>query len=421
MSATSAPPLLKRLPPGAWTASAWCVGSVFTFLTRFRLPGEAEPAQQGVLFFRWDGLVMLAVATALAFAGSGVLDRRPLAGLGLLLGASALASTTLSVAEIPLLQFLAADVAVYAVAATRPRRTGAVALALALGTLTAYLGTRLACGWVVGTSAELTVALTAVVAWLLGAAARRSREHAEELRAGAAAQAVTAERLRIARELHDMVAHSIGIVALQSGAARRVIDTRPDRAREALGAVETASRETLSGLRRMLGALRAAEPGGAPEAAPLDPGCGLADVDRLAAATTAAGVRVDVRWLGGRGPLPPEIDVSAYRIIQEAVTNVVRHAGTRSCRVTVDRRGDDLSIEVLNGGSGAPGPGPGVRAGPGAGISAGSGPASGAGGGYGLLGMRERVGLLHGEFSARPRPGGGFRVAARLPVPEAVR
>ncbi|MFH8791229.1 sensor histidine kinase [Streptomyces sp. NPDC017941] len=407
MSATSTPPLLKRLPPGAWTALAWWVGSVFTVLTRFRLPGEAEPAQQGVLFFRWDGLTMLATATALALAGSLLLDRRPLAGLGLLLGASAAMSTTLSVAEIPLLQFVAVDVAVYAVAATRPRRTGALALALALGTLVAYLATRLACGWVVGTSAELTVALTAVVAWLLGDAARRSRDHAEEVRTRAAAQAVTAERLRIARELHDMVAHSIGIIALQSGAARRVIDSQPERAREALGEVENASRETLSGLRRMLGALRTTEPGVPREQAPLDPGLGLADVDRLAAATTAAGVRVDVRRLGGRGPLPPEIDVSAYRIIQEALTNVVRHAGARSCRVTVDRRDGDVAIEVLDGGSGSPATG------------SGCGPA--AGGGYGLLGMRERVGLLHGEFSARPCPGGGFRVAARLPVPEGVR
>lgn len=402
MSATAPLPLFTRLPPGAWTALAWCAGSMCTFLARFRLPGEAEPTQQGVLFFRWDGMAMLAVATALALAGSRVLGRRPLAGLGLLLGASAVASTALSVAEIPLLQFVAADVAVYAVAATRSRRTGVVALALALGTLAGYLATRLACGWVVGTSAELTVALTAVVAWLLGAAARQSREHAEELRSRAAAQAVTAERLRIARELHDMVAHSLGIIALQSGAARRVIDVRPGRARDALAEVESASRETLSGLRRMLGALRTAEPGGAAAAAPLDPGLGLADVDRLAATTTAAGVRVDVRWFGERGPLPPEVDVSAYRIIQEAVTNVVRHAGTGSCRVTVDRRGADLSIEILDGGTGR-----------------GARPAAGTG--YGLLGMRERVGLLHGEFSARPCPGGGFRVAARLPVPEAAR
>ncbi|MFD0419753.1 sensor histidine kinase [Streptomyces sp. NPDC127108] len=402
MSVTPAQPPFKRVPPSTWTALAWWVGSALTFLFRFRLPGEAEPAQQGVLFFRWDGMAMLAVATLLALAGGLRLHRSPLSGLALILLASAGASTTLSVAEIPLLQFIAADVALYVIASTRPRRTGLAALAMALGTLIGYLLARLAFGWVVGTSAELTVALTAVVAWLLGDAAHQSRRHAEQLREQSAAQAVTAERLRIARELHDMVAHSIGIIALQSGAARRVIGTQPERARGALGEIEKASRETLSGLRRMLGALRTAEPGKAKETVPLDPGLGLADVDRLARTTTAAGVRVEVRWLGELRPVPPEIDVSAYRIIQEAVTNVVRHAGTRSCRVTVERRAGDLAIEVLDSGTGA-----------------GADPAAGTG--YGLLGMRERVGLLHGEFSALPRPEGGFRVAARLPVPEVAR
>jgi hypothetical protein len=113
-------------------------------------------------------------------------------------------------------------------------------------------------------------------------------------------------------------------------AARRVYDTQPAQARTALGEVEIASRQTLSGLRRMLGALRQTEPGQAPEA-PRDPVPGLADVDKLAEQTTAAGVRVDVHWRGEPRPLPPEIDMSAYRVIQEAVTNVVRHAGTDSC------------------------------------------------------------------------------------------
>ncbi|MGA4838365.1 sensor histidine kinase [Streptomyces sp. G45] len=403
MSATPRPPVLKRLPPGAWTALAWCAGTALTFLIRIRLPGESAPSVlPGVLLLRWDGLLALALATAVTVRGGTLLPRRPLAALTLLLLGSVIGANPLSVAEIPLLQFLAVDVAVYFIASSRPRRTGAVALAMALGTLAGYLAVRLLSGWVVGTSAELTVGLTAVIAWLLGRAAHEARAHAEQVRVQAAAQAVTAERLRIARELHDMVAHTIGIVALQAGAARRVIDTRPELARDALGAVETASRDTLSGLRRMLGALRQAEPGEAAQAAPLDPSLGLADVNRLAARTTAAGVRVDVRWLGTPRPLPPEVDVSAYRIIQEAVTNVVRHAGTTSCRVTVARRRKELSIEVVDDGRGA-------------------GAAGGQGSGYGLVGMRERVSLLHGEFSARPCPGGGFRVAARLPVPAGAR
>ncbi|MFD9907322.1 sensor histidine kinase [Streptomyces sp. NPDC059063] len=399
MSATPPPPLLKRLSPAVWTALAWCAGTALTFLIRLRLPGEAQPSVlPGVIFLRWDGLLALAVATALTVWGGTLLTRRPLTALFLLLLGSVIATNPLSVAAIPLQQFLAIDIALYFIAAAQTRRTGLVALAMALGTLAAYLTVRLLSGWIVSTSAELTVALTAVIAWLLGRATHESRAHAEQVRAQAAAQAVTAERLRIARELHDMVAHTIGIVALQAGAARRVIDTRPELARDALGAVETASRDTLSGLRRMLGALRRAEPGQAHEAAPLDPGLGLADVNRLAARTTAAGVRVEVRWLGTPRPLPPDVDVSAYRIIQEAVTNVVRHAGTASCRVTVERHSKELSIEVVDDGKG-------------------TGTAAGQGSGYGLLGMRERVSLLHGEFSARPCPGGGFRVAARLPVP----
>ncbi|HEY3479030.1 MAG TPA: ATP-binding protein, partial [Streptomyces sp.] len=120
---------------------------------------------------------------------------------------------------------------------------------------------------------------------------------------------------------------------------------------------------------------------------------------RLVARTRDAGVVVDVRWRGERGPLPPDIDLSAFRVIQEAVTNVVRHAGTPHCRVSVDRGEEELFIEITDDGHGRAVPSP----------------------GYGISGMRERVGLLHGEFSAGPRPEGGFRVAARLPVPEGVR
>lgn len=221
---------------------------------------------------------------------------------------------------------------------------------------------------------------------------RDRRDHEVELRTRATTQAVTAERLRIARELHDMVAHSMGIIAIQSGAASRVIDTQPAGARRALETIEGASRETLSGLRRMLGALREGES----DPMLLVPSLGLDDVERLAASSADAGVRVDVRWSGERRPLPADIDLSAYRIIQESVTNVVRHSGTRQCRVSIEHHDDELAIEV---------------------VDSGRGPASGAVPGYGLVGMRERVGLLHGEFSAGARSEGGFRVAARLPVP----
>ena len=241
------------------------------------------------------------------------------------------------------------------------------------------------------------VALVTIIAWLIGHSIRQAQAQAELRRAQAAAQTVMAERLRIARELHDIVAHSIGIIAIQAGAGRRVFDARPAEARDALAAIEATSRETLSGLRRMVTGLRRAEPGPGPGQAPLGPAPGLADIERLAAMTLDAGVKIDVDWHGSREPLPADIDLSAFRIIQEAVTNVVRHAGTGQCQVLIDQQDGQLSIEVTDSGRGG----------------------SVAGAGYGITGMRERAALLGGDFSAGARPGGGFRVAARLPLPAA--
>jgi signal transduction histidine kinase len=248
------------------------------------------------------------------------------------------------------------------------------------------------------------VPLVMIIAWLIGHSIRQARGRTELVRAQAAAQTAMAERLRIARELHDIVAHSIGIIAIQAGSGRSVFDARPDQARDALAAIEATSRETLAGLRRMMTGLRRAEPGSGPGSgagqAPLGPAPGLADIERLAAVTLEAGVQVEVAWLGGREPLPADIDLSAFRIVQEAVTNVVRHAGTDRCLVWIDQQDGQLVIEVTDSGRSAP-----------------ASKISAAGTGYGITGMRERAALLGGDFSAGPRPDGGFRVAARLPVP----
>jgi signal transduction histidine kinase len=248
------------------------------------------------------------------------------------------------------------------------------------------------------------VPLVMIIAWLIGHSIRKARGRTELVRAQAAAQTAMAERLRIARELHDIVAHSIGIIAIQAGSGRSVFDARPDQARDALAAIEATSRETLAGLRRMMTGLRRAEPGSGPGSgagqAPLGPAPGLADIERLAAVTLEAGVQVEVAWLGGREPLPADIDLSAFRIVQEAVTNVVRHAGTDRCLVWIDQQDGQLVIEVTDSGRSAP-----------------ASKISAAGTGYGITGMRERAALLGGDFSAGPRPDGGFRVAARLPVP----
>ncbi|MFE0102426.1 sensor histidine kinase [Streptomyces sp. NPDC059009] len=398
MSATLRPPISTRPPPGVRTALAWLAALAFPVLAGFAaILSEDSP----------NGLQLLgpALAAVLTFP---LLRRRPLPALLLLLVGAAAA--TLLVPEpsyyngvemvrqertewyaYPLA--LAADLAVAHIAATRRRWLSLTAAAL---TFLSQVGTALvyAHGPNAQGSSALLLLLAVTTSWFAGDARRQRRDHAETLRA----QAVAAERLRIARELHDMVAHSIGIIAIQAGVGRRVIDTQPAEARASLRVIEDTSRDTLSGLRRMLGALRRAEPdGGGAESVPLDPTPGLADLDRLVAAARDAGVEVDVR-LWGAGPergLPAELDLSAYRIVQEAVTNVVRHAGTGRCRVTVDRREKELGIEITDDGRG--------------GVVSGSG--------YGLVGMRERVALHGGEFTAGPRPEGGFRVAALLPVP----
>ncbi|MDR3083383.1 MAG: sensor histidine kinase [Streptomyces sp.] len=401
MHATSPLPLLKRVPPGAWIVLVWCTSMLVTFLTRVRLPGELQPDQfPASQLYRSDGLLMHALSTVMVLVGARLLDRRPLAALTWLILAPVVETTTLAAGGLPMAQYLTPIVALYFIASARPRRTAGVALAMGIGTLVVYIATRLLCGWAAGISAEVAVALVTVIAWLLGTFTHQAREHAERVNAQAAAQAVTAERLRIAREMHDTVAHSIGIIALQAGAAARVATTQPEAAREAMRAVETTGRETLAGLRRMLVALRAADAGQGDDMVAAAHPAGLDDVDRLAAATTAAGVRVEVRRLGEPRQLPSDVDLSAFRIIQESVTNVVRHSGTHACRVTVDYGEEDLALEVTDDGRGH-------------GKSADTG--------FGLAGMRERVTLLHGQFSAAPRPEGGFRVAARLPVPAGAR
>ncbi|WP_329249433.1 sensor histidine kinase [Streptomyces sp. NBC_01478] len=397
MPVTPPLPPLKRVPPGAWTGVPWIYGTLFAIRAFFHLPYmPTDPFPPTS-----DGWVLIASGSVLAPAGCVLLRRRPLAGLGLLLAGTYVVTLGLNGLTLGLIHYAAIDIAVGWIAASAARHRSLTALALAIAVLPVYqltrtgLGRRLLSLYDTGRGdwqSWSALALSAVVAWLIGNSVRQSRAYTERLATRTATQVVTAERLRIAREMHDTVAHSIGIIALQAGAAARVTTTQPEAAREAMRAVEHEGRETLAGLRRMLVALRAAD-----ETPVLS--AGLGDIDRLAATSTAAGVRVEVRRRGEPRQLPPDIDLSAFRIVQESVTNVVRHAGTRACRVTLDYRDDELALEVTDDGRG-------------------HGTVTDTG--FGLAGMRERVALLHGEFTAAPRPEGGFRVAARLPVPTVV-
>lgn len=203
------------------------------------------------------------------------------------------------------------------------------------------------------------------------------------------------ERLRIAQELHDVLGHHLSLINVQAGVGLHLMDSRPEQARAALGTIKQASAEALREVRSVLAALN---PAGQPP--PRTPAAGL---DRLAALTVDAGLPIRTSIVGTARPLPPELDRAAYRIVQEALTNVRRHAGAgATAEVVVDYRQDELVVTVTDdGGAAAPGTGAVAE-------------------GNGIGGMRERAAALGGSLTAGPRPagqGGGFRVMARLPLP----
>jgi signal transduction histidine kinase len=245
-------------------------------------------------------------------------------------------------------------------------------------------------------ASTLSVIGVSAVAWAIARAfADRGRraEHLEERAAGlerAHAEAVTHERATIARELHDVIAHSVSVMTVQAGAARLLLDEDLPRARESLVAVEETGRQALGEMRRLLGILRGDE-----HETRLAPQPGIADLDALIEQVRAAGLPVDVVVAGEPKALPPGIDLAAYRVVQEALTNALKHAGAARAQVSVRYRSSALELAVTDNGSAR---------------------ANGRGGGHGLIGMRERVALYGGRFEAGPRAGGGYAVRASLPL-----
>jgi signal transduction histidine kinase len=218
-------------------------------------------------------------------------------------------------------------------------------------------------------------------------------ELAERAREEEAARAVSEERLRIAREMHDVVGHTMGVIALQAGVGAHVIDSDRDEAKAALLSIAQTSRSALAEIRQILGALRNQQ-----DVMPVRPTPGLAALPDLAGELAAAGLPVRVQVYGDPTGVPTGVDVTAYRVVQESLTNVLRHAGRATAEVHVGYEPEAIVLEIIDDGSGL---------------------GADAGGGHGQIGMRERVAVWGGTLDAGPQPEGGYRVAARLPYQKA--
>jgi signal transduction histidine kinase len=281
-------------------------------------------------------------------------------------------------------------IAMFTVATLRPRRVAAVLWLASMTVLAVACVTDGApLGWsVIGQS---TVQLLG--AWVLGESTRRWGERTERL-AERAARAVADERVRIARELHDVVAHHMAVISLQAGVAQYVIDSDLPTARQAITTVGDTSREALAEMRRLLDVLRLED------GEDLAPQPGLAALDDLVDRTRGAGLPVDVVVTGRARPLPPGPDLCAYRVAQESLTNALKHAGPAAVRIDLDYGERTLTLKVTDDGS-ATGP---HRESPTA---------------HGIRGMRERAELYGGVLTAGPADAGGFAVVVRLPMSEA--
>jgi len=396
-----APPLIRRLTALRFTpaqlvaidtVAVAVVIVVVEFVMTRRTPRVSGP--------RWD----IAIWAAYAVAAVATLGRRRAPRLTLAVVVPIAVAT---------LCLRAGESAVFLVAMTLYSVVTAVArpAATAVGGLVAatILAAILVGGGPQVAQAAVGGVALVLLGWLAGENTRASRvyagqqaERAAEKAAAAAAEqagqvsrALADERAQIARDLHDIVAHAMSVIAVRSGVARMVIDSDPDQARDALAIIEITTRRALHEMRLLVGMLRG--PGDRP--AELSPVPGLADLDRLIADTAVAGVAAEVDIEGEVRPLPPAADLSAYRIVQEALTNAVRHAGPTHARVRIGYRAGEVSIEVTDNGPRGQAPRPIAR----------------AGGGHGLIGMRERAALFGGTLEAGPYEG-GFRVRATLPV-----
>jgi signal transduction histidine kinase len=380
-------PLLQRLRSWHWVTFDCLIAAAFAAAV---VGSAGPPLPVGGL--SPDTAQALTGATVLA---AGARRLWPAATLAVVqLGACAIA-----VLGVGTLQFLAQAYVLYLIPLRLPRARAVLALAVVMVTTVASIAAgpppRGGEGGLVDIR-TLTVSTVIAAAWAIGLAVRQQRAYTGGLREQAERRAqaqVAEERLRIARELHDVVAHGMSLIAVQAGVANHVIGQRPDEAARALASIETTSRAALGEMRRLLGVLRDSD--GAREDPALEPSPGLADMGDLVSHTEHAGIRVDLEVRGQPVALPAGVDLTAYRIVQEALTNVVKHAGADATRVVVAYGPEAISLEIADDGHGVAGP---------------------LEEGHGIVGMRERVGLYGGQLEAGPIPGRGFRVSARLPL-----
>ena len=337
------------------------------------------------------------LGVALVVVHTGAIAYRRIAPWPVLLVNLATAVGIVSLDFPPVVLHLTPLVALYTVAAETPRSSSRWGLILAAATLFAVEAIG---GWSSdgGTVVGNLIGLTAT--WLFGSSVHERKRYVsqleertrqlEEARLQLAESAVAEERLRIARELHDVVAHNLSMIAVQSGMGAHVIDRDPAEAKNALGAIEEGSREALDEMRRLVGVLR-----GSDQTMELAPAPGVDQIPALVERVGANGPAIELEVRGEVVKLPPGVDLTAYRIVQESLTNVLKHAHAEHVRVTLSYGPASLLLEILDDGAGGS-----IE------VEA----------GHGLAGMRERMLMYGGKIDAGPLPEGGFRVRAELPI-----
>jgi signal transduction histidine kinase len=392
----SSAPRLNRIDPGVdanldspryvWLVKrldVWIACAITAWMTVEVFAEHLEP--------RWAALPLM------IFAGGSLAWRRSqpiLVGLAVV-GASlvqAAAGMTMHSAIAPVVALLLAS---WSIGAYEPRRRAVLGLTIIVCGLWLSMAISMlrSTDHFMGTDFPWIGALLiapGVVGIMFGARTRSLREAEERARLLELErrEAIAEERTRIARELHDVIAHSVSVMTVQAGAAEEMLKVDPSRAVEPVRAVQETGRQALVEMKRLVGMLREDD-----EEIGLSPQPGVSDIDRLAAQMREAGLPVELRVEGTARPVPIGVDLSAYRVVQEALTNALKHAGAASAVVTLRYGERDLTVEVTDEGAGH-----GVKP-----------------GGHGLIGMRERVGIFGGTFEAGPRESGGFEVRALLP------